>query len=339
MNLDKKKTIIGIIGAGAWGTSFSIHLARRGFPVILWVFEKELYKLLNRDRVNSYYLDGFLLPSNIDFTDNLCELVTKAEDIVIATPSFALHETIKKIPHSLLLKKKILLLTKGFETKSLLRMTEVIENYLGIKKAGIAVLSGPSFAKEVARGAFTSVVVASKNSRLSAYFQKQIHDDNFRVYTSKDIIGVELGGAMKNVMAIGAGIIEGLTLGTNTQAAFITRALAEIKRLGNALGAKETTFMGLSGIGDLMLTSYGQLSRNRTFGIELSKGKKPEEIIKSQKTVVEGYYTIKAAYQFSKKLNIEMPITEELYKIIFEGKDLQTSLNDIKSRALKEEDK
>jgi len=151
------------------------------------------------------------------------------------------------------------------------------------------------------------------------------------------MVGVEIGGAMKNVMAIGMGIIEGLGLGTNAQAAFATRALAEITRLGCALGAKSTTFMGLSGMGDLILTSYGQLSRNRAFGYELARGRRPEEIIKSQHVVVEGYFTVKAAHRFSEKLGIEMPITAELYKVIFEGKDLKRSINDIKSRALKEE--
>ena len=334
---DRTRLKIGVIGAGAWGTAFSMHLARKGYEVLLWVFEKDLFKILKKEKENSYYLPGFSLPAQIYFTDNLSELADYSNDIVIATPSFALKETIEKISPRPFLNKNLLILTKGFETKTLLRMSEVVENCLGKKNAGIAVLSGPSFAKEVAMGAFTSVVVASKHGGLSSYFQKDMNDDNFRIYTSKDIVGVELGGAMKNVMAIGAGIIEGLALGTNTQAAFITRALAEIKRLGNALGAEETTFMGLSGIGDLMLTSYGQLSRNRMFGVELSQGKKPEDIIKSQNTVVEGYYTIKAAYRFSKTLNVEMPITEELHKVLFEGKNLRASLSDIKSRALKEE--
>ncbi len=337
MLMDNEKTKIGVIGAGAWGTAFSIHLAKIGYKVLLWVFEKELYEILKKDRVNRYYLEDFSLPAQIDFTDSLAELADYSDDIVVATPSFALKETIEKASKSLL-NKNILLLTKGFETTSLMRMSEVVEKCLGKRNARISVLSGPSFAKEVAMGAFTSVVVASKHSEFSSYFQKHMHDDNFRIYTSKDIVGVELGGAMKNVMAIGAGIIEGLALGTNTQAAFTTRALAEIKRLGKAIGAKETTFMGLSGIGDLMLTSYGQLSRNRLFGVDISKGKRPEDIIKSQNAVVEGYYTIKAAYKLSKMLNIEMPITEELHKIVFEGKNLQMTLKDIKSRAFKEED-
>lgn len=327
---------IGVIGAGAWGTAFSIHLARKGRRVLLWVYEPELCKILKKDRENTYYLPGFTLPEQIIFTENLEKLAVSSDDIVIATPSFAMRSVIERVSKTIS-NKNTLILTKGLEQTTLFRMSEVAEEILG-QDAHIGVLSGPSFAKEVAKGAFTSVVVSSKDKELSLYFQIVIHDDYFRVYTSDDIVGVELGGAMKNVMAIGAGIIEGLNLGTNTEAAFITRALAEIKRLGKALGAKETTFMGLSGIGDLILTSYGHLSRNRQFGIELSKGKKPEDIIKLQKVVVEGYYTIDAAYRFAKKLGIEMPITEELYKIVYKGKDLQASLNDITSRGLKEEE-
>jgi glycerol-3-phosphate dehydrogenase (NAD(P)+) len=165
-----------------------------------------------------------------------------------------------------------------------------------------------------------------------------VHSDSFRIYISDDITGVELGGALKNIMAIGAGIIEGLRLGTNTQAAFVTRSLAEMKRLGKALGAKETTFMGLSGMGDLILTSYGNLSRNRSFGLELAKGGKAQDIIDNQKNVVEGYYTVNAVYNLSKKLKIDMPITEELFKIIYEEKNIQISLKDLIMREFKEED-
>jgi glycerol-3-phosphate dehydrogenase (NAD(P)+) len=216
-------------------------------------------------------------------------------------------------------------------------MSQVVERVLG-KSARLAVLSGPSFAKEVARRLFTSAVVASGDRELARYFQELIHDERFRVYTSQDMVGVELGGALKNVMAIGAGIIDGLGLGHNTLAAYITRALAEIKRLGSACGARETTFMGLSGMGDLVLTCTGPLSRNRQFGVELAKGRSPKEVIGSQKTVVEGFYTIGAAYRFSTELGIEMPITEELYRVVYEGKDIRSSFDDICRRAIKEED-
>jgi len=327
----------GVIGAGAWGTAFAIHLARKGKQVLLWVYEEDLCEYLKNARENRDYLPGFILPEAISFTTNLDETASYSDDVIIAIPSFALRGTITGMAHSLR-SKNLLVLTKGIERNSFLGMSEVIEEVLNENMARIAVLSGPSFAKEVAKGSFTSAVIASKNKDLARYFQQMIHNGLFRIYVSDDVTGVELGGSLKNVMAIGAGIIEGLKLGTNTQAAFVTRALAEMKRLGKALGAKEVTFMGLSGVGDLMLTAYGNLSRNRLFGVELAKGKKSCDIIESQRTVVEGYYTIDAAYHLSKKLNIEMPITEELYKIVYEGKDVGLSLQDIIKRGFKEED-
>jgi glycerol-3-phosphate dehydrogenase (NAD(P)+) len=327
---------IGIIGAGAWGSAFAIHLARQGHQILLWVYEQALFDALQKTSENIFYLPTFTLNHHIDFTQSLEALTEFSEDIIITVPSFALRQTLE-IVSILLSKKRLLVLTKGFEEKTLLRMSEVVSE-ITQNKDSVAALSGPSFAKEVAQGFFTSVVVASGTGNIAKYFQNIAHNQNFRVYTSEDIIGLEVGGAMKNVMAIGAGIIEGLRLGTNTLAAFVTRSLAEIKRLGKALGAKETTFMGLSGIGDLILTCYGGLSRNRAFGIELSKGRIADEIIRNQKQVVEGYYTINASYTLSKRLKVDMPITEELYRIVFEGKNLRDSLADITSRGLKDED-
>lgn len=328
---------ISVIGAGAWGTAFAIHLARTGKNVLLWAYEKDLAALLKETGENSYYLPGFILPESIRFTADLDEAVAYARDIVLATPSFALRDIVQKAAPALI-KKNILVLTKGIERTTFFCAHQIIGDVLGGKGEFVATLSGPSFAKEVAEGAFTASVVASNNKELSRYFQQMIHSNNFRVYLSDDITGVELGGALKNIMAIGAGIIEGLRFGTNTQAAFVTRALAEMKRLGKTLGAHEVTFMGLSGMGDLILTSYGNLSRNRLFGLELAKGRSAANIIENQKNVVEGYYTVNAVYHLSKKLNIEMPITEELFKIIYEGKDIQASLQDIIRREFKEED-
>lgn len=327
---------VAVIGAGAWGTAFSIQLAGRGHRVTLWVYEPDLCRTMEETRENTLYLPGFTLKADMEFTDDPLRAVDAADTVVLATPSFALRPTLARIA-SRLETKRVLVLTKGLETETLLSMSQVVEKVAG-SRVRLAVLSGPSFAKEVARGFFTSVVVASADKGLSRYFQEMVHDERFRVYTSQDVVGVELGGALKNVMAIGAGIIEGLDLGHNTLAAYITRALAEIKRLGNALGARETTFMGLSGMGDLILTCNGPLSRNRQFGIELAKGKEPAEVIRSQKTVVEGYYTIRAAYRFSTELNIEMPITEELFRVVYEGKNIRASFDDICRRAIKEED-
>jgi glycerol-3-phosphate dehydrogenase (NAD(P)+) len=327
---------IAVVGAGAWGTAFSLHLSAAGHKVVLWAYEPELVRLLRETGENGYYLPGFRLPESVEFTDNLREAVHSSSDIVIATPSFALRPTLKTVSSSLA-GKRILLLTKGIETETLLRMSQVVDDLAGTK-ASCAVLSGPSFAAEAAARQFTSVVIAASTESLACYFQKMSHSEQFRVYTSRDVAGVELGGSLKNVMAIGAGIIQGLGLGHNTLAAYITRALAEIKRLGKKLGAKETTFMGLSGMGDLILTCTGPLSRNRTFGIELAGGKNPREAIASRKTVVEGFYAIEAAYRLSKTLGVDMPVTEELYRIVYDGKDVRTSLEDIIKRDTKEED-
>lgn len=327
---------VGVVGAGAWGTAFAIHLARQGHQVLLWVYEPDLFQRLKKTRENAMYLPSFSLPRMIDATNDLEMLCHFSDDIVVATPSFALRTTMEKMG-SLLSRKRLLLLTKGFEDGTLFRMSEVVREMSGNAHT-VAVLSGPSFAKEVAQGVFTSVVISSKDNATAKHFQSIVHSQNFRVYTSEDLTGTEVGGAMKNVMAIGAGIIEGLALGTNTLAAFVTRGLAEIKRLGKAMGAKETTFMGLSGMGDLILTCYGGLSRNRAFGIELSRGQKAIDVIKNQRQVVEGYYTINASHILAQRLAIEMPITDQLYRIIFEDKDLMTAITDITARGLKDEE-
>ena len=327
---------VAVIGAGAWGTAFSMQLAGKGHAITLWVYEPELCRTMEETRENTIYLPGFRLPETMSFTNDLGRAAQSAGTVVIATPSFALRPTLAKIARSLM-SKKVLVLTKGLEAHTLLSMSQVAQEVVG-GPLSLAVLSGPSFAQEVANRVFTSVVVASADKGLSRYFQEMSHDERFRVYTSRDVAGVELGGALKNVMAIGAGIIEGLKLGHNTLAAYITRALAEMTRLGVSLGARETTFMGLSGIGDLILTCTGPLSRNRMFGIELAKGKDPKDVIESQKAVVEGFYTIDAAYRFSRRLNIEMPITEELYRVVYEGKDIRASFEDICRRAIREED-
>lgn len=327
---------VSVIGAGAWGTACTIHLSRKGLHGALWVYEPELCDTIQRTGENSQYLPGFRIPENIRCTPVLEEAAQAAATVIVASPSFALRALLlRAAPY--VTQKKVLVLTKGLETETLLRMSEVAAEILG-HNAHVAVLSGPSFAREVAEGGFTAAVVASRHREVARFFQEMIHNEKFRIYTSDDVTGVELGGALKNVMAIGAGIMEGLHLGANAQAAFITRALAEIRRLGKVLGAKDATFMGLSGIGDLVLTCKGPLSRNRQFGIELAQGRKADELLRSRKTVVEGYYTIEAAQRLSKKHGVEMPITAELYRILYEGKDVKASLEDITGREFKEEE-
>ena len=323
-----------VIGAGAWGTAFAVHLARTGKKSLLWIYEEDLLDIIRQEMVNTYYLPDYRLPDIIEYTNDLGRAAGSCTDIIMAVPSFALRSILQSASQALK-GKRILLLTKGIERRTFLRVSQIAYDVLG-PDAQIAVLSGPSFAQEVVESSFTSVVVASSNKDLALHFQLFTHAETFRVYTTDDVVGVELGGAMKNVMAIGAGIIQGLHLGDNTLAAYITRALAEVKRLGQAMGARQTTFMGLSGIGDLILTCTGPLSRNRMFGIELIT-RKPDEILASQKTVVEGYYTTDAAYSLARSLSVEMPITEELYRIIYEGKDIITSIGDIQKRDIKEE--
>jgi glycerol-3-phosphate dehydrogenase (NAD(P)+) len=327
---------VSVIGGGAWGTACAIHLARKGTRALLWLYEPELCEIIRRTGENSYYLSGARIPDAIECTSSLKQAVAASDNIILATPSFALRSTLRQAaPH--LSGKKILILSKGLETETFLRMSQVAHQIVG-EEAGVAVLSGPSFAREVANGVFTAVVIASRSKEVSGYFQEMLHNERLRVYTSEDVIGVELGGALKNVMAIGAGMIDGLSLGANTQAAYVTRALAEIRRLGKALGARDATFMGLSGLGDLVLTCTGPLSRNRQFGVDLAQGKKAMEIVGGQKAVVEGYYTVDAAYRLSKARAIEMPITEELYRIVYENKDIRASLEDITARVYKEEE-
>ena len=327
---------VAVIGGGAWGTACAIHLVRRGNSALLWLYEPELCEIINRTRENSYYLPGIRIPEAIECTHLLEQAVEGSNNIILATPSFALRSVLQQAaPY--LREKNILILTKGLETETFLRMSEVALQIVGAG-SNVAVLSGPSFAREVAKGVFTAVVIASQSKQVSGHFQEMLHNERLRVYTSQDVIGVELGGALKNVMAIGAGMIEGLRLGSNTEAAYVTRALAEIRRLGKALGARDATFMGLSGLGDLVLTCTGPLSRNRQFGIDLAQGKKATEIVAGQRAVVEGYYTIDAAHRLSKARGVEMPITEELYRIVYENKDIRASLEDITARVYKEEE-
>ncbi len=327
---------LAVIGAGAWGTAFSMQLASAGHKVLLWVYEPDLLEIIRTTRENTYYLPGVPLPENIDFTGDLEAAATFSDDIVIATPSFALRPVVGAIAGALSA-RRLLVITKGLERATLFTMSRIVADVEG-QGTQVAVLSGPSFALEVARGCFTSVVIASADKSLARRFQEISHTGAFRVYTTDDTAGVELGGALKNVMAIGAGIIEGLGLGSNTLAAYMTRALAEIKRLGGRMGARETTFMGLSGMGDLILTCTGPLSRNRTFGIELAKGGVPAALIASRKAVVEGYYTIAAAQRLSREVGVEMPITSELHQVLYAGKDIRTAFEDIRKRDTKDED-
>ncbi|MGQ9617729.1 MAG: NAD(P)H-dependent glycerol-3-phosphate dehydrogenase [Candidatus Aminicenantia bacterium] len=324
---------IAIIGGGAWGTAFSIYLATLKHLVSIWVREKELVEEMKKRRENTYFLPGIKIPENV-MIHNEIESALKGDEIVFfAVPSKFARYVLKEMERY---KKDIpvlISLTKGIDPESLKRVSEMAEEAIGVKKIGV--LSGPSFAKEVAEGKPTSCVVASKDLNISQMVQNSFSSHTLRLYRSSDIIGVELAGALKNVIAIAGGIVVGLGLGMNALASLITRGIVEIAKLGVRMGAEERTFYGLAGIGDLILTCTGELSRNRRYGIELARTKPNKISLGGQ--IAEGATTAKSVYILSRKLNIEMPITEEVYKIIYEGKDPLISIKDLMGRALKEE--
>jgi glycerol-3-phosphate dehydrogenase (NAD(P)+) len=324
---------VAVIGGGAWGTTFSIYSSLLGHSVSIWVREKELVKEMKEKRENTYFLPEIKIPENIDIYNDIEKTLKKSEIVFFAVPSKFSRSVLKELAKY---KKEIpifISLTKGIEIESLKRVTEIAEEEMGIKEVGV--LSGPSFAREVAEGKPTSCVVASNSEDISIIVQENFSSDTLRLYRSSDIVGVELAGALKNVIAISAGIVKGLELGMNALASLITRGLVEISRLGVKLGARRRTFYGLAGIGDLILTCTGELSRNRRLGIELTK--KKIEVISLHGQVAEGATTAKAAYLLSKKFNVEMPITEEVYKIIYEGKNPVSSIKDLMRRRLKKE--
>ncbi len=324
---------VAVIGGGAWGTAFSIYSSLLGHSVSIWVRERELVKEMRERRENTYFLPEIKIPDNIKIYNEMEKVLKKSEIVFFAVPSKFSRSVLRELAKY---KKDIpifISLTKGIEIESLKRTSEIAEEETGIKEVGV--LSGPSFAREVAEGKPTSCVVASNFEGISIMVQRNFSSDNLRLYRSNDMVGVELAGALKNVIAIAAGIVKGLELGANALASLITRGIVEIARLGVKMGARRKTFYGLAGIGDLILTCTGELSRNRRLGIELTK--KKIEVISLHGQVAEGATTAKAAYLLSKKFNIEMPITEEVYKIIYEGKNPILSIKDLMRRRLKKE--
>ena len=326
---------IAVIGAGAWGTAISIVLGRKGaHDVRLWAFEKEVVAAINQQHENTVFLAGAKLPTNVKATDLLKEALAGVEIVVSVMPSHHCRRLFEQMAPHVTPQMLFVSATKGIENDSLLRMTEVIPQVLDKKlKPRIGALSGPSFAKEVAKGDPTAIVIASTDAELAATVQRELSDPNFRVYTNTDVVGLELGGALKNVIAIAAGVCDGLGLGHNTIAALITRGLAEITRLGVALGADPLTFAGLAGMGDLILTCTGGLSRNRTVGVELGKGRKLPDIIAGMKGMVaEGVLTTNAAVGLARKHQVEMPITEQMHLILHEHKPPRDAIHELMTR-------
>ncbi|HKV27789.1 MAG TPA: NAD(P)H-dependent glycerol-3-phosphate dehydrogenase [Candidatus Acidoferrales bacterium] len=331
---------IAIIGAGGWGTSLSIVLGRSLAPhgIALWARERDVLDSLHKDRRNPAFLPGFAIPAEVEITGDLRQAVDGADIVIGAMPATHARDLYMEMLPFFGRMTGFVSATKGLEPKTLLRMTEVIEQVLTPKFwPRVAVISGPSFALEVARGDPTAIVAASKDRSLAAELQEQLSGRTLRVYTNDDVVGVELGGAVKNVIAIASGVAEGLGLGHNTVAALITRGLAEMTRLGVALGARKETLAGLAGMGDLVLTCTGELSRNRSVGVELGRGRKLDEILASTRTVAEGVGTTAAARALALRLGIEMPITAQMYGVLYEGRAPHDAIHELMERPLKAE--
>jgi len=327
-----------VIGAGSWGSAFTLHLGRQNIETQLWVREQNIYDEIVRKKENRAFLPDFIFPSSVSFFHELKETVNKTDVVFIAVPSKFCRSIYKQLAPLLSSNQILVSLTKGIEKDSLKRMSEVMEEvFLPYFHPKISVLSGPSFAREVAECHPTAVVIAAKDFGLAKYIQQLISNAYFRAYTSNDIIGVEIAGAFKNVIAIAAGISAGLQFGNNSTAALVTRGIAEIARLGVKLGSKKETFSGLAGIGDLVLTCTGKLSRNRYVGYELGKGKSLDEITSNMKMIAEGIITARSSYQLAKRENVEMPICEEIYQVLYNNKSPRTALQDLMSRKLKNE--
>ena len=333
---------IAVIGAGAWGTSLSIVLGRKGtHRVRLWAHEKEVRESIASQRVNELFLPGHAIPATVSATGDLREALRDAEIVVSVMPSQHCRGLFEKLRPFLNPNMLFVSATKGLEEGSLLRMSEVIASVLGTQnnaQVRIGALSGPTFAKEVARGDPTAITIASQDTGLADTVQREFSDPSFRVYTNTDVAGVELGGALKNIIAIAAGVCDGLGLGHNSIAALITRGLAEITRLVVACGGRQETMAGLAGLGDLVLTCTGGLSRNRSVGVELGRGRKLAEIIAGMHGMVaEGVFTTHAAVELAQARGIEMPITEQMDAILHHGKSPQDAIRDLMTRSAKSE--
>ena len=332
---------VGIIGAGSWGTALAYLLATNGHPVHLWAFEEEVVRQIEQDRENKTFLPGRILAETIRPTNDLPAVIAQKDLLILAVPSHFFRRVLTGIvPLLPLVKKECLWIsaTKGIENESLMTMSALLREMLGPNyHPFIGCLSGPTFAREVARKLPSAVTLAAETEQTAEKAQRLLSSPVFRVYTNRDILGVELGGALKNVIALAAGISDGLGFGHNTRAALITRGLAEICRLGEKMGAQKTTFFGLAGIGDLVLTCTGDLSRNRTVGLRIGQGEKLSSILSTMSMVAEGVKTTRAAYQLAQREQIEMPIVSKVYSVLYQDSEPREAVNDLMTRDLKSE--
>jgi glycerol-3-phosphate dehydrogenase (NAD(P)+) len=335
------KLKIAVIGAGSWGTALAILLARNGHRVVLWGHKAAHMALLAKERENSKFLAGVHFPENLELQDNLSDTVNKAAVVVMVVPSHGYRAVFSTLAPFLSENCRVVSAVKGIENSSLMTMTQIMEEVLADSSDSrgieVGVLSGPSFAKEVANAMPTAVTLGFREISVAKELQAVFASKYFRVYASEDVIGLEMSAALKNIIAIATGVCDGLGYGLNTRAALITRGLAEIQRLGMKLGADAATFSGLSGMGDLLLTCTGSLSRNRTVGIKLGEGKSIEQIKDQMNMVAEGIKTTRSVYDLARNMDIEMPILEQVYNILYRGKDCAAAVHDLLDRELRVE--
>ena len=323
---------ISVIGSGGWGIALTILLHKNGHNLTIWSFDKKEAEELKKTRQNKTKLPNILLPEDIKVTDDLREAVDNKDILILAVPSKAIRSVSKSLKNIIKDNQIVVNVAKGLEEDTLETMTDIIEEELKDKNPKVAVLSGPSHAEEVGRGIPTTCVVSAHNKELTLYLQNIFMNPSFRVYTSPDMLGVEIGGALKNVIALAAGIADGLNYGDNTKAALITRGIKEIASLGVAMGGEQSTFYGLTGLGDLIVTCASMHSRNRRAGILLGQGKTLDEAIKEVNMVVEGIYSAKSALMAAKKYNVEIPIIEQVNAVLFENKNAAEAVNELMIR-------
>lgn len=329
---------LGVIGAGAWGTALAKHLAEKGLEIRLWAYEREVVESINATHENRVFLPGVPLPRTLTATTSLTEAIEQRDGLLFVVPSHVTRQVLRNLASCLSRPMPLLSATKGIEEDSSKLMTQIMDEVLPESmEPYLMALSGPSFASELSAGKPTAVCLAGRDPQLVGRFQSALMTPALRVYADGDLIGLQLGGALKNVMALAAGVVDGLELGHNARAALITRGLAEIVRLGAAMGADPRTFYGLSGVGDLVLTCTGSLSRNHSVGVRLGQGESLEAILGGMQAVAEGVRTARAALGLARRHQVEMPITQEINAVLFEGKSCRKAVSDLMERDAKPE--
>ncbi len=336
--VDIEKTSIGVVGAGSWGTALARLLAVQGFRIDLWAFEKEVCDQIALERENRLFLPGARLPDNLVPSNDLETVVAGKDLVLVVVPSHCMRDVAHKLAPFVPDTAVVVSASKGIENKTHMTMLDVLAEKLpAVPRDRFAVLSGPSFAKEVAMSIPTVVAVASVSRDVATFVQHVFACPSFRVYVNDDPVGTQIGGAVKNVIAIAAGICDGMNMGLNPRAALITRGLTEMNRLGSKMGADPLTFSGLAGVGDLFLTCTGALSRNYTVGVQIGQGKKLDDIISDMRMVAEGVKTTRSVYNLSKKLGVDLPICDEVYHVLFDGLPVEETIDRLMSRGLKHE--